>query len=586
MLEMTIPTLTKALAPIITPLVKECAEIIKDQRLKWEAGNSGKKLSKILLSINTVKTMWSRERGILIEEFYYPSRLTTKNSRTPSTQPKDLIFTNTVIEGIVGQGKSILMRQLCNFAVESSMIPIFIELRMISQERSLMSLVIDYMEAAGIYGGNHIFNYLADKNKIVLVLDGFDEIPSKMVGNTIYQISQLHKVHDELKIIVSSRPSQAVQNLAGFEIQTLAPLEEEDYELFLRKLIPDNIVRFNIQSAISSAPPNIKGVITTPLMLTLLVQVYHVETEIPATLPDFYDKLFHAVFIKHDGIKPGFDRERYSGLSASKLQNLFDAFCFMVLQGGAGRTLTNREFLESFDKAIKYTPASNCEIEGFKKDIITVACLMLTDGFEQTSFLHKSIMEYHAASFIQNSSDDFAIKFYKQAPVIYNTWAETLTFLGYIDEFRYGKLYILEEYQPALTRLSTALKQRTPESLVHYLDIELPGFMVHLENSKIKVFTTDDIERQHSFTQDILFAVIDNARSELMKAPNISIQKAIRETPKIRGAIGINSKSLIKHINQRLTWEKLASIEQHLIAKIKKYEVIVNAEIKKHEIFG
>ena len=110
--------------------------------------------------------------------------------------------------------------------------------------------------------------------------------------------------------------------------------------------------------------------------------------------------------------------------------------------------------------------------------------------------------------------------------------------------------------------------------------------MVHLENSKIKVFTTDDIERQHSFTQDILFAVIDNARSELMKAPNISIQKAIRETPKIRGAIGINSKSLIKHINQRLTWEKLASIEQHLIAKIKKYEVIVNAEIKKHEIFG
>ena len=195
-------------------------------------------------------------------------------------------------------------------------------------------------------------------------------------------------------------------------------------------------------------------------------------------------------------------------------------------------------------------------------------------------------MEYHAASFIQNSSDDFAIRFYKEAPKSYDTWAETLTFLGYIDEFRYGKLYILEEYQPALTRLSTALKQRTSEALVTYLDVELPGFMVHVENSKIKVFTTDNNDQQHSFTQDILFAVIENARLEFMNTPNTSIQKAIRETTKTRGAIEINSKSLIKYTNQHFTWEKLASIEQQLITKIKKYEAIVSAEIRKHEIFG
>ena len=586
MLEMTLPTLTKALTPIITPLIKECASIIKDQHLKWEAGNSGKKLSKTLIDINTVKTMWSREKGILIDEFYYPSRLNSNHPRIPQIQLKELIFTNSIIEGIVGQGKSILMRQLCNFAVESSLIPIFIELRMVSAERSLMSLVIDYMDAAGIYGGNHIFNYLADKNKIVLILDGFDEIPTKMINNTIYQISQLHKVHDDLKIVISSRPSQGVQNLAGFEIRTLAPLGEEDYELFLRKLIPDIVTRFNIQSAITNAPQNIKGVITTPLMLTLLVQVYHIETEIPATLPDFYDKLFNAVFIKHDGIKPGFERERYSNLSASKLQKLFDAFCFMVLQSGAGRTLKNREFLDSFNKAIKYTPASSCEIEGFKKDIVSVACLMLSDGFEQTTFLHKSIMEYHAASFIQNSSDEFAIKFYQHAPENYDTWAETMTFLGHIDEFRYGNLYILKEYPPALERLSTALKQRTPKALLHYLESELPGFMIHIEGSTMKLFTTDAIERQHSFSHAILLAVISNAKSELVHMPSITIQKAIRETPKIRGAIGINSRALVTYFEHRQTWESLASIEQTLIEKIKKYEAIVSAEIKKNEIFG
>ncbi|MBH3464820.1 NACHT domain-containing protein [Pseudomonas carnis] len=586
MLEITLTTLAKALTPLITTLTKECAGIIKEQRQKWEAKSSTKKLSKIILNINTVKTMWSREKGILINEFYYPSRITSRYSSSPSVEPETLIFTNTIIEGIVGQGKSILMRQLCNSAVENSIIPVFIELRMISSERSLSSLITDFLDAAGIHGGSQIFNHLAEKNRIVLILDGFDEIPTKLISNTIYQISQLHKVHDELKIIISSRPSQAVQNLSGFEIYALEELNESDYESFLGKLVPDVITRFNIYSAIIDAPPNIKGVITTPLMLTLLIQVYHVETEIPASLPDFYDKLFNAVFIKHDGIKPGFERERYSGLSATKLQKLFDAFCFMVLQSDAGRTLTNREFSESFHKAIKYTPASACELEGFKKDIITVACLMLNDGFEQTSFLHKSIIEYHAASFIQNSSDDFAAKFYQHAPMNYETWAETLTFLGYIDEFRYGNLYVLQEYPPALERLSLVLSQRTPESLISYLEFQLPNFNVVLEGTRPKVFTTDPFSRQHSFTNSILFAVVDNLHETLPQTSNINIQKAIRQTPKIERSVGINIKAMVTHIDQSVLWERLSEIERTLLSKVDKYKTIVSTEMKKHEIFS
>ncbi|WNZ80323.1 NACHT domain-containing protein [Pseudomonas sp. P105] len=585
MLEISLPILVKTVSPIIKTLTLECASIIKDHNLKWDATNSIKKLSKILLNINTVKTMWSRDKGVLISDFYYPSRISRGHSEIGS-DPSKLVFTNTVLEGIVGQGKSIFMRQLCNYAVESSLIPVFIELRMISQERTLMSLIIDYLDAAGIQGGNHIFHYLADKSKIVLILDGFDEIPTNSINTTVYHISHLQKVHDNLKIIVSSRPAQAIQNLAGFETQTLAPLDESDYEKFLRKLIPDPITLFNIQAAILEAPPNIKGVITTPLMLTLLVQVYHVETEIPASLPDFYDKLFNAVFIKHDGIKPGFERERYSGLPPTKLQKLFDAFCFMALQSGVGRTLTNKEFNAAFNKAIKYTPTAICEPDGFKKDIITVACLMLNDGFEQTSFLHKSIMEYHAASFIQNSNDGFAKTFYQKAPENLHNWSETLTFLSYIDEFRYGNAYILHEYPPALARLTSALEQRTPEALIEYLNSEIPDFTIHLEGNTPTLFATGGSSRQHSFSNAILGAVIANVQYEFESASTKNIQNAIRETPKTRGAIGINIKAMVKYFGHQLLWERLSLIESDLIEKINKYQTIVDDEMKKHEIFG
>lgn len=585
MLEISLPTLAKIVSPIIKTLTQECTGIIKDHNLKWDATNSIKKLSKILLNINTVKTMWSRDKSVLINDFYYPSRISRDHSETIS-DPSKLIFTNTVLEGIVGQGKSILMRQLCNYAVESSLIPVFIELRMISQERTLMSLILDYLDAAGIQGGNHIFHYLADKSKIVLILDGFDEIPTNSINTTVYHISHIQKVHDNLKIVVSSRPAQAIQNLAGFETRTLAPLDESDYEKFLRKLIPDPITLFNIQAAILEAPPNIKGVITTPLMLTLLIQVYHAETEIPASLPDFYDKLFNAVFVKHDGIKPGFERERYSGLSPTKLQKLFDAFCFMVLQSGVGRTLKNKEFSDAFNKAIKYTPTAICEPEGFKKDIVTVACLMLNDGFEQTSFLHKSIMEYHAASFIQNSSDEFATTFYQKAPDHFHNWSETLTFLSHIDEFRYGKSYILQEYPPALAKLTSVLEQKTPEALIEYLTSETPNFMIQIEGHTPTLFATGSRSRQHSFSNIILGAVIANAQHEIESAPTKTIQKAIRETPKTRGAISIDIKAMVNNFGHQLLWDRLALVESDLIEKIKKYQTIVDDEMKKHEIFG
>ncbi|WP_434575587.1 NACHT domain-containing protein [Pseudomonas sp. Z3-6] len=585
-LEITMGGLTKALTPIIAPVIKEGIKLFKDQRLKWSADASAKKLSKIIVGINTVKTVWSRDKGILIDDFYYPSQLRRIRSHSRNLEPNEVIFESSIIEGIVGQGKSILMRQLCNFAVESGIIPIFIELRMISHDRSLTNLITDFMEAAGIPSGNDIFAYLANQNKIVLILDGFDEIPSSFIKNTVYNISQLQKVHDELKIVISSRPSHAIQNLTGFHVHQLSELKDEDYEPFLRKIVHDPITRFNIQSAIVDAPENIRGVITTPLMLTLLVRVYQIETEIPATLPDFFEKLFSAVFIQHDGYKPGFEREHHSKLSASKLQKLFDAFCFMTLQQGFGRTLENSEFDQAFTRALKYTPASNCEIEGFRKDITNVACLMLDDGFEQVSFLHKSIMEYHAASFIQSSSDEFAAKFYDKAPIDYENWAETLSFLSYIDEYRYGQLYILENYPPFHEALTETLRKKTTESLIKFLNLTAPNFIINVSNSNFRSFTTDGTEKRHYFSDEIVYAIINNMRDQEDKVSKKTIHKATRETVSSkRGSLEINTKAMVENFDQSIVWTMLGSLEREILDTINKYQLIVHAEKRKNDIF-
>src|SRR5690606_25782823 len=127
---------------------------------------------------------------------------------------------------------------------------------------------------------------------------------------------------------------------------------------------------------------------------TLVVIVHQTEQEIPSTLPEFFDKLFGTVFSKHDRYKAGFNRQHYSELPENELKKLFDAFCFMVIQGRGGRSLNPEEFNRFYEKASIYTKKTSCSVENFRKDIVKVACLMLEEGFNTTTFLHKSILDY------------------------------------------------------------------------------------------------------------------------------------------------------------------------------------------------
>ncbi|WP_347170619.1 hypothetical protein AAHI06_08885 [Pseudomonas salmasensis] len=260
-----------------------------------------------------------------------------------------------------------------------------------------------------------MFTYLASTGKIVLLLDGFDEIAAGSVVDVIDEIEWLQSRFSELRIIVSSRPGGEVQKLPGFDIVKISPLDEDDYEPFLKCLKIALEKRVELLDVLSKSESSVNGVISTPLMLTLVVMVYESEREIPSTLPEFFEKLFHVVFTRHDRLKVGFERKHYSGLSERGLQRLFEAFCFMSMQLGYGRSLDSDQFHESFNMAISYVDGCECKSEDFRKDIVKVACLMMEEGIDVVTFLHKSIVEYYAAAFIRHSSDEVASMFYGEA---------------------------------------------------------------------------------------------------------------------------------------------------------------------------
>lgn len=451
---LTLALITKALTPLIKDIYNEAKGEVKKSLSKWNATNFPKKLASKIKQIDTVRTIWSPEENVSLRKFYYPCKIISRSGINLNTEKiSDLGNDCIIIQGIVGQGKSIFMRYLALQEItseENKRIPLFMELRKVSKSTSLPSLIKKTLSNYDIELDESTFNYLLSSGKIVLLLDGFDELDESMVIETTNDLENLTTKHPDLQIIVSSRPANEIQKLNCFRILEIAPLDTNDYTPFLKSLDLKTSRISHIVNAIEASPSQISQLISTPLMLTLVIFVYQSERQIPAELPEFFERLFYTVFTRHDKLKAAFERQHYSGLPERKLQNLFEAFCFMSIQLGSARTLSRSTFSEAFDLAQTYIEGANCSESSFKKDITKVACLMLEEGLGDVTFLHKSIAEYHAAAFIKSSDDSFAERFYDMAAVEWNTWAECLNFLKSIDIYRFSKYFAIQEIKKAI----------------------------------------------------------------------------------------------------------------------------------------
>lgn len=481
----TVTALAKTFSPVVNDLYSGAKGVVKKNLEKWNALKGVKEITKVLIKVESVKTIWSPDKELLLSDFYYPSRIASVSEGRIISDVDGVLSLpdgNVIVQGTVGQGKSVFMRYLASSAIRGEdiqWIPIFLEFRNFSTKRTLGIAIQKYLEAIGITYSEETFSYLASSGRMIILLDGFDELSDDCVVDTIQEIEFIQTKFPETKLIISSRPQNEIQKVSGFNIVNLRPLNTKDYDPFLRRLNISTAKRVELIDAIAGSPSNVSDIIQTPLMLTLVVMVYQSERVIPPTLAEFFESLFQVVFTRHDRLKAGFYRKHHSGLSERKLQRLFEAFCFMVIQLGFGRTLKDEQFNSAFTYALDYAEGCACDVDDFRKDIIKVACLMLEEGLDLSTFLHKSILDYHAAAFIRYSSEEVARMFYQSTNDNgYKRWRAVLQFLEYIDPYRYSKDYVIYGLPPVLHELEILLSDRSETALLDYINKRHPDFTV------------------------------------------------------------------------------------------------------------
>jgi hypothetical protein len=438
----------KVVGKVLDELYDLGEQIFKSHLDKLKREAVRRKLIKRATACERVKTIWQLDKELRIPDFYYPSQINFGTGVTKVVSGLQHFPTkgNLLIEGTIGQGKSIFLRYLCAQELRgkgTNRIPVFVELRLIEVGGGLQSAILQALDEYGFDVTEELWHFYAASGKFVFLLDAFDELPDDAVAGVIRELDHLASKYPDLQVIVTTRPDSDIHQNRHFRRYRLAALTSKDHKPFLRKLLMNDANVNELLVAIETSPSHVASLMTTPLMLTLVAVVYRAERTIPPELPEFFELLFTTLFSRHDRMKGVVIRKRFSTLSEREMQVLFEAFCFMTRHHEMSTSLTDAMLLQALRGAMTYSGIS-CDPDSFYKDITRIACLLQREG-AKTNFVHKSIQEFFAASFVRRANDAFAQRFYELQRNSRRTWTQEHIFLAQIDAYRFAKHYFMPE---------------------------------------------------------------------------------------------------------------------------------------------
>lgn len=401
--------------------------------------NIDQNIAKKAQSVKMVKTIYKGDEAIDLENFFYCPTVFYGNKKISFDK---LTSENTIIEGIAGQGKSILMRYLVYKEYQlSNRIPIFIELRKINSKGNIVEFIRESISNWIFDVNDELLHKIFESGKLTIFLDGFDELKKEDMLSIITELEKISVKYEQTKIIISSRPDNEIQSSNFFKVVKIKPYSKLDQHGLIRILVEENDSYENIINALKSSSLDVEELLSTPLMATLFVMTYRAKLVIPDSLSKFYDDLFSVLIYKHDRTKPGYQREFKSKLNEKTLQEWFELFCFLSKNKRNLSFSSRKEILD----CISLTLTKKFENENpsaLLDDITKNLCLILRDG-NSYNYTHKTIQEFYTACFIKNKNEDISEKIYGKIIKQLNYYKSELSFLNEIDKYKYSKFLLI-----------------------------------------------------------------------------------------------------------------------------------------------
>ena len=320
-----------------------------------------------------------------------------------------------MVLGGPGVGKSTFLRKIGLEALKGNQggylhecIPVFIDLkRFESKEIDIKKAIIQEFNICGFPDGETATEKLLKSGKLLILLDGLDEVPGKIVNYVIDYIHDFCDKYDNNRFIISCRTAAYNHNFIRFTDVAMAEFDNTQIKQFIynwfqseadRKIgTADKCWELLQKPEYSGA----KELANTPLLLTLLCLVYHRSQNFPNNRSVLYRKSLR-LFLEEWAAERRIMREAiYEGLNSEFQEILLSEIAHAGFEIDQ-LFFDKREIVDTIKTFLQDNLNAPKHLSGEKiLNAIAIQQGILVERAEDVfSFSHLTLQEYLTAQYI------------------------------------------------------------------------------------------------------------------------------------------------------------------------------------------
>ncbi|MDF0555188.1 NACHT domain-containing protein [Kamptonema sp. UHCC 0994] len=347
-----------------------------------------------------------------------------------------------MVLGEPGAGKSIFLRQIALEALKgkklgkignSTYIPVFIDLKEVSTRKvNLEKIILEDFASSNFPFPEQLTAKALGKGKLLILLDGLNEVPENQFKNVILQIKSFVNKYPKNRFIISCRTDLYRHNLTGFVNVLISPFDENQLERFLCNWFHSDgeTLNFNALACWEALqkPENLKAkeLSINTLSLSLLCLVYERDKNFPKSRQALYEQVWQ-ILLESGLSDPRLQlNAREKSMILEEVSNLFSEIAFTGFE--------SNKLL--FERRILVEKVKDCVGRNLKRqssldanlvlDAIVKPGILVSEKPNLLAFFHPTIQEYLTAQYIL-PGDYFLLKDKSRFPLQTQSQGDGLT---------------------------------------------------------------------------------------------------------------------------------------------------------------
>ncbi|MCE2701610.1 MAG: NACHT domain-containing protein [Anabaena sp. 49633_E8] len=424
-----------------------------------------------------------------------------------------------MVLGGPGAGKSTFLRKMGLEALKvkkvgfkHSCIPVFIELkRFTSSEINIEKFIIEEFRICNFPDPEKFTAKALEQGKLLILLDGLDEVPSQNLNETISQIQNFVDTYHQNRFIASCRTAAYRGNFRRFSDVAMADFDDEQIQQFINNWFhgeDDQQAKTGEKCwELLEKPENqaAKELAHTPLLLTFLCLVYDRSQNFPNNRSVLYKKALRILLEEWASEKRILREEIYQGLHTELEELLLSEIAYTGFA-------SNRLFFSQSEivDQIKTFLAGNLNAPQHLDGEAVLNAIAIQQGIlveraeDVFSFSHLTLQEYLTAQYID---DHRLIEKLVTEHLIDQRWKEVFLLVagvmrGGADDLFYALPNALAYANTLALALANALDNDEIIDYANFLTFSLAN-----ANAKIIDYISS-IEKLQIFNQKLNFTVL------------------------------------------------------------------------------